>query len=294
MSGRWRARVLLACALSGCAATSGGEAPAEPARPVAVVEAAPLVVEAAPPPEAAPPLEDDMLRWLRPPPEGFVNLREALPGARFEIRYHSPDNFTGAPVPGYGAPGAWLREEVAAALVEVQARLAPQGYGLHVYDAYRPYRATRAFVAWATRTDQVALLDNGYIARRSGHNRGDTLDLSLYALQTGELVDMGTLWDVLDERSHTLRAAGQVLANRLVLRDAMKAAGFHPYSKEWWHFSFELPGAQHRDVPYGCYEPDEGAWAPPTGWDTPGWEAPARWTPPVEPPTACVDPSAAP
>lgn len=229
-----------------------------------------------------------MLRFLRSPPEGFVDLRDAIPGISLEIRYHTPDNFTGAPVPGYGAPGAWLREEVAQALAAVQQSLAPGGLGLHVYDAYRPARATRAFVAWATRTDQVFLLNNGYIARRSGHNRGDTIDLTLVRLEGGAPLDMGTLWDVLDERSHTMRAQGEALANRLVLRDAMRSVGFHPYSKEWWHFSFELPGAKHRDVPYGCFEAEEGAWQPPAGWDEPGWEPAARWEPPEPPPTACA------
>lgn len=205
----------------------------------------------------------------RPPPDGFSDLRAVLPDACFAIGYHTAENFTGAPLPGYAAPGAWLLADPATALVAVQAALAPQGLSVVVYDAYRPLRGTLAMVAWAERTDQVHLLDDGYIARRSGHNHGHTIDLGLARAGTCEPLDMGTPWDTLDERSHTLRAEGEALENRLLLKGAMEAHGFKNYSKEWWHYSMKLQGTRGRDVPYGADEPDEGAWEPPVGWNQP-------------------------
>jgi len=210
--------------------------------------------------------------------DGWVDLRLALKGARFDIRYHTADNFTGAPLPGYGAPGAWLQREPAEALSAVQASLETDGLGLLVFDAYRPLRGTLAMVAWAERTDQVHLLDDGYIARRSGHNKGHTIDLTLVDLSSGEPLDMDTPWDTLSEASHTRNATGEALANRLRLKAAMEAFGWKNYHKEWWHYSFTMEGKQeHRDRPYGCFERFEGAWVAPDGWNRPGYEMPAQW-----------------
>ena len=191
----------------------------------------------------------------RPPPPGLVDLRTALPGACFDVRYATADNFTGAPLPGYGAPGAWLRAAPAAALARAQAALAPRGLVLLIHDAYRPRRASEAMVAWAERTGQRHLVDDGYIARRSGHNRGDTVDITLAHAGTCVALDMGTAWDHLGPESHTANATGEALRNRLLLRDALVAVGFTPYAKEWWHFSFGDPGATALDVPYGAAGP---------------------------------------
>lgn len=221
------------------------------------------------------------LEGLNPPPEGFVDLREAVPGARFDIRYHTPHNFTGTALPGYGAPGAWLRAEPARSLAAVQADLVGQGFGLLVFDAYRPLRGTLAMVAWAERSGNTHLLDQGYVARRSNHNRGTTIDLTLVRLATGEEVDMGTPWDTLDARAHTANAQGEVALHRRTLVEAMRRQGFVNYSKEWWHFTWrpeESPPP--RDVPYGCREPAEGGWKAPSGWSTPGWSPEAVLTGP--------------
>ena len=221
---------------------------------------------------------DPTLRLLNDPPEGWTNLREAIPGAQFDIRYHTADNFTEAILPGYGAEGAWLRDEPAQALLRVHESLAEHGFGVKVYDAYRPLRGTLGMVAWAERTDQVHLLDNGYIARRSGHNRGNTIDLSLFALDTGVEPDMGTAWDTLSEASHTRNATGEALERRLLLKQEMAEQGFVAYHKEWWHFTYEPDdGLPHRDVPYGCFEAAEGEWTAPDGWNTPGYAMPTRW-----------------
>ena len=238
----------------------------EPA-PVEEPVAAPTPIESEP--EEPAPMPPTL---LRPPPEGFVALSDVIPNVYLDIRYHTADNFTGAPLPGYGAAGAWLLEEPATALSRVQEELAELGFGLLVYDAYRPFRGTSAMVAWAERTDRVHLLEDGYIARRSGHNRGNTIDLTIATLGSGEPIDMGTPWDTLSEASHTRRAEGEVLKNRLLLLETMEKHGFRHYSKEWWHFRYAVEGTEARDVPYGCFEPDEGAWRAPEGWNKPGYE----------------------
>jgi len=249
---------------------------AEP-RAAPIVDVAPVALPAAPAvaPMVAPvPPPPDARLGQRAAPAGFTDLREALPNACFSVGYHTPDNFTGAPLPGYAAPGAWLLDEPAAALARVEERVRKDGWTLVIYDAYRPLRGTLAMVAWAKRTDQVVLLDTGYIARRSGHNHGHTVDLGLATPGTCALPDMGTPWDTLDERSHLKNATGDALARRLLLAGAMRAEGFASYWKEWWHFQYTLDGTPGRDVPYGCAEPDEGAWTAPAGWDRPGWTAP--------------------
>lgn len=211
---------------------------------------------------------------LRAPPEGFVDLREAVPGVFLDIRYHGKDNFTGAPLPGYDAPGAWLRVEAAEALARVQEELSQEGLALLVYDAYRPQRATEAMVAWALRSDNAWTLEQGYIASRSSHAHGTTVDLTLVSQATGEPLDMGTPWDTFSDRSHVDNAVGRVKDNRDRLQGAMASQGFRPYSKEWWHFRFPLDGTAPRDVPYGCHEVEEGSWAAPEGWAEPGWTPP--------------------
>ncbi len=201
----------------------------------------------------------------RLPPEGFVDLAVVAPTISLEIRYATANNFTGAVLPGYAAPGAWLRTGPAHALAAAQLALAPKGLGLRVYDAYRPLRATLAMVDWATRTGQTHLLDQGYIARRSNHNRGTTVDLTLITLATGEPLDMGTPWDTLNERAHTANATGAVAEHRRWLVEVLRANGFVNYHKEWWHFTWHPDDRPPpRDVPYGAEEPNETpALAPP-------------------------------
>lgn len=220
-----------------------------------------------------------MRRYLRKPPAGFVDLRTFIPGIRLAIGYHTRDNFTGAPLPGYGAPGAWMLQQPAEALKKVQADAKARGLSLLVYDAYRPVRATLAMVAWAKRTNQMKLFRDGYIARYSGHNHGHTIDLTLVVDATGTPLDMGTPWDTLNPSSHTRNAKGLALRNRLLLRTLMRRHGFRPYFKEWWHFGYRVKSSRRRDVPYGCFEPDEGSWKPPTNWNDPQFNMPLRWTP---------------
>jgi D-alanyl-D-alanine dipeptidase len=178
------------------------------------------------------------------PPEGWKDLA-LVPGLVLDIRYASAQNFTGAPLPGYELPCAWLREPVAEALGRVARRLQPEGYTLVIYDAWRPVQASQAMVTWAESSGQTVLLEQGYVARRSRHNLGVAVDLGL--LKDGLPVDMGTPYDTFSTASHVMQAAGPHLERRLLLQAAMKAEGFDPYSKEWWHFSMKLPGASPLD-----------------------------------------------
>lgn len=156
-----------------------------------------------------------------------------------EARYATNNNFSGSILPGYEAPRIWLRREAAEALRKVQAGLVERGYRLKVFDGYRPVRATEAMVRWADSIGRVDLLDDGYIARRSRHNLGVALDLTVVDSAGGEL-EMGTPYDTFSEEAHTDNAQGQVMQNRLLLKRAMEAEGFVNYDKEWWHYSYEV------------------------------------------------------
>ena len=213
------------------------------------------------------------------PPTGWVDLETTIPGVKLDIRYHTANNFTDA------SPTRIRRSwGLASRTASDRSRGGPktlneQGLGLLVYDAYRPLRGTLGMVAWAHRTDQVHLLDTGYIARRSGHNKGNTIDLTLIDLTTGIPLDMGTPWDTLSEASHTKNTTGEALKNRLLLKQVMGQYGWQNYWKEWWHYSYKteekLP---HRDVPYACFEPAEGKWSEPADWKNPTFTMPQTYT----------------
>jgi D-alanyl-D-alanine dipeptidase len=157
-----------------------------------------------------------------------------------DMRYATSNNFTGAPLPGYEANKAYLRPEVAAALAVVNADLRLQGYGLKIFDAYRPVRASEAMVAWAQRTNRTDLLRDGYIAARSRHNLGVAVDLTLYLLANRMEVSMGTPYDYFGRAAHTANARGQIARNRQILVRTMERQGFVNYDKEWWHFSYAV------------------------------------------------------
>ena len=221
-------RLALLTLLAGACAGGSAEAPAR--APDAVLARCPM-------PEARPEL---------------ARLVEVAPGIRQDIRYATSDNFTGAALPGYEVGEALLRPAAAASLARVQERLATRGLGLLVWDAYRPVRATLAMVEWAERTGNEWVLDEGYVARRSNHNRGNTVDLTLIDLTSGRALDMGTANDHVGPESHTANATGAVARNRALLLDAMEAEGWSNYDKEWWHYSRE-PAADFVDVPLACY-----------------------------------------
>ncbi len=214
---------------------------------------------------------------LRAPPTGFMDLRRVSPTMKFSIAYHTRNNFTGAPLPGYGAPGAWLRTRAARALAAVHRELAGAGLGLLIFDAYRPRRATLAMLAWARRSGNWWQVKKGYISATSSHNRGAAVDLGLFWLKTGKPLDMGTPFDSMGPGSRTLNVRGAPLKHRLQLKRAMERHGFVNFAGEWWHFNYPaLRRSRARDVPLSCFEPAEGVWRAPRGWTAPSWRPPLR------------------
>lgn len=173
----------------------------------------------------------------------LVDVQSVDSTIKVDARYAGTNNFTGARLPGYDAPRALLRREAAAALGRVQARLRTGGLGLLVFDGYRPVRATLAMVDWAERAGRVNLLDDGYIARRSRHNQGVAVDLTLVDPASGTELDMGTPFDTFSEAAHTANATGRPLHYRQILVRVMESEGFTNYEKEWWHFTYPVPGA---------------------------------------------------
>jgi D-alanyl-D-alanine dipeptidase len=161
-----------------------------------------------------------------------------------EVRYATTRNFTQAVLPGYEANRAYLRREAAEALVRAQRRLRSGGMGLKVFDGYRPVRATRRMVEWARRTGQMHLIEAGYIASHSRHNLGLAVDLTLVDWSVGgREVEMGTSYDTFSEQAHYANASGRTLRYRQLLRRVMESEGFRQYEQEWWHYSFDVPGA---------------------------------------------------
>lgn len=235
--------LVAACARGAPAATVQSPPPAAgaksgsdtaPATGVAAPAPAGQVAVEAPPLPIAPDAQADSL---------LVDIRSIDSTIQVDARYATADNFTGAALPGYEAPRALLRREVALALGRVQARLRTGDLGLRVFDGYRPVRATLAMVAWAERTGRRGLLDSGYIARRSRHNLGVAVDLTLVDLATGTEVPMGTPFDTFTEAAHTANATGRVRRYRQILVSVMAEEGFVNYDQEWWHFSFPVEGA---------------------------------------------------
>ena len=183
---------------------------------------------------------------------GFVNSAETVPGLAVDMRYFGEENFVGRRIAGYEAPVCLLTREAAEALGKVQARLAAFGLGLKVFDCYRPTRAVADFAAWARDpsdqkrktqqypdVDKSRLFELGYIAERSGHSRGSTVDLTLVDLQSGAELDMGAGYDLFDTLSWPSdpRPAVAARANRMLLQQVMTEAGFRPLKEEWWHFT---------------------------------------------------------
>jgi D-alanyl-D-alanine dipeptidase len=182
---------------------------------------------------------------------GLVDVQRYAPDIRLDIRYAESRNITGRRLPGYCRPWALLLRPAARDLGHVQRALRRRGLGLKVFDAYRPARASRALVRWARRTGRARLIGT-YIARRSRHNLGSAVDLTLVRLRSGRALRMGTRYDDLSPRSHTLSARGRALRNRLTLVRAMGRHGFRNYRREWWHFEHRVAGRRYLDLSLGC------------------------------------------
>ncbi len=184
----------------------------------------------------------------------FVDIQQAIPGIEVDVRYFGEDNFVGTPIDGYGAAMVYLTRAAAEALGSVQKQLSQFGLGLKVFDGYRPQVAVDHFVRWAQdlddrqmkqryypAVDKKHLFRDGYIAERSGHSRGSTVDLTIINLASDGELDMGTGWDFFDVLSwpSSTRVTVAQAANRMRLRTIMLENGFRPLQEEWWHFTLE-------------------------------------------------------
>jgi D-alanyl-D-alanine dipeptidase len=184
---------------------------------------------------------------------GLVDVQRFGPGIALDIVYAGKDNLTGGRLPGYCRAWALMLEPAARDLGRVQRYLRRRNRGLLVLDAYRPARASRALVRWAERTGRAHLVGT-YIARRSRHNLGSAVDLTLVRASDGRRLRMGR-YDALGPGAHTLDARGAVLRNRLQLVAAMERFGFTNYWREWWHYEHRVTGATYLDIPLGCGRP---------------------------------------
>jgi len=219
------------------------------------------------------------IRSLNPNlPDGFLYLDEVDVSIIQEMRYVGNHNFIGKPIPGYHVPRCILTIESAEGLAKVQAELKQYSMSLKVYDCYRPQRAVDSFVIWAKdirdtkmkkefypRVDKTNLFKDGYIAEKSGHSRGSTMDLTIVPLPVprqakyndGEHlmecflpvdrrfedngIDFGTGFDCFDPLAHTANPeVGAVQKrNRLMLKSIMEKNGFKNLEEEWWHYTFK-------------------------------------------------------
>jgi zinc D-Ala-D-Ala dipeptidase len=215
-------------------------------------------------------------------PARFVSLHDEVPSVVVEMRYITDHNFVGRPIRGYRQPLCIVTRETADALRRVQAAVRARGYTLKVYDCYRPQRAVDDFVAWGKRlrdqrmkpefyprVDKRRVFKDGYIATKSGHSRGSTVDITLVRRPPARqeryhrgdrlrdcaaprrvrfrdnTIDMGTGYDCFDTKSHPFnpRVTAAQRRHRMLLRRAMLAQGFKGLETEWWHFTL-------RDEPY--------------------------------------------
>lgn len=191
----------------------------------------------------------------------FVLLSDAVPDAILEIRYYSTYNFIGERIPGYEEPIAILTRQAADSLKAVSDELKEKGYRLKIFDAYRPQCAVDFFMKWAKDTSDIrmkeyfypeleksVLVPQEYVAEKSGHTRGSTVDLTLFDMNIEKEVDMGCTYDYFGIASHPDVQPGQEIGtyrpinetqfnNRMILREAMLRHGFKPYDCEWWHFT---------------------------------------------------------
>jgi D-alanyl-D-alanine dipeptidase len=185
---------------------------------------------------------------------GFVLLADLIPDIVQEIRYYSSYNFIGSRINGYEEPCAILTRKAARALRAVSNEAIVQGYRLKIYDAYRPARAVRQFVLWGIEDldlrmkpyfypelQKQELFVKGYIASRSSHSRGSTVDLTLLDMKTGKEVDMGGPFDYFGALSHPdyRDITEDQFQNRMTLQRIMTRNGFIPIDCEWWHFTLE-------------------------------------------------------
>ena len=187
-------------------------------------------------------------------PKNFVYLEDIVPSIRIELRYFSNNNFIGKPIDGYNSKSLIITEETAKSLKKIQQELLQKELSLKIFDGYRPQKAVDHFVRWVQvlkdtlmkaqfypKVKKNNLLKNGYIAERSGHSRGSTIDLTIINIKTGKALDMGSAYDFFGIQSHPLyqNISKKQKNNRMLLRNTMLNHGFTPYENEWWHFTLK-------------------------------------------------------
>jgi D-alanyl-D-alanine dipeptidase len=195
----------------------------DPVRPVDELRKAAL--------DAKPPVENNVL--FRKPE--LVDLTTLDKSIKLDIRYATANNFLGTPF--YTSARAFMQKPAAAALLKAHQKLAAQGYGLLIHDAYRPWHVTKMF------RDATPTTFHHFVAdplQGSRHNRGCAVDLTLYDLKTGKAIEMPGGYDEMTDRSYPDYLGGTSLErwHRDLLRHAMEAQGFKVYEAEWWHFDF--------------------------------------------------------
>ncbi|HVX47650.1 MAG TPA: D-Ala-D-Ala dipeptidase VanX [Mycobacteriales bacterium] len=193
--------------------------------------------------------------------DDFAFVDEHVPGLRWDAKYATWDNFTGKPVDGYFTNRIVGTRALCAALEKAQEKAASLSFGLLLWDGYRPQRAVDCFVRWSGQPedgrtkarhypniDRAEMFEQGYVAAKSGHSRGSTVDLTLYHLDTGELAPMGGGHDLMDPLSHH-GAPGITETesrNRRYLCSIMEDCDFRRYDYEWWHYT--LNGEPYPDT----------------------------------------------
>ncbi|HHB93849.1 MAG TPA: peptidase M15 [Campylobacterales bacterium] len=184
--------------------------------------------------------------------KGFVSVQNIIPNIELDLRYYSTNNFMGRRVKGYNHNIAILTIEATKALAKVQKELNQFGLGLKIFDSYRPQKAVDYFVAWGRDLNDTLmkqgfypteekknLFRDGYIAQKSGHSRGSTVDLTIIDLDTKQELDMGSSFDFFGQASWVKysKITFKQRANRMLLHEIMIKYGFRPYAREWWHFT---------------------------------------------------------
>ena len=186
----------------------------------------------------------------------FAEISTVIDDAAYDIRYYSSNNFTGNRIQGYHAPRAYMTKEALTALSKAADDLRNQGYRLLIWDSYRPQKAVDNFVTWINDPNDPGdktfypdlqkqdLVKGNYVATKSSHTRGSTVDLTIIR-KDGTAVDMGGTFDLFSEISHPdyPKITEAQKQNRQILRDAMLKAGFKGIDSEWWHFTY-------KDEPY--------------------------------------------
>jgi len=225
------------------------------------------------------------LNWqtaIAAPPHGFHDVTALEPSIQVEMRYATTWNFIGRKIQGYDANKCYLSKQAAEALALVQRDLKAKQLGLLALDCYRPKRAVAEFVRWTNdpKDEQMKeiyypdekkadLISRGYIADKSGHSRGSTIDLTVINLKASakhqdrwpvlrfkeenvdcrkqasitstSQLDMGTMFDCFSvlANTHAPEITPAAKKNRKILLDAMEKRGFSNYEKEWWHFTLK-------------------------------------------------------